>query len=93
MEFPLKTEDLVNFLYLLYRSVREAIQFILENTLLKAIPTVAAKYAEAITLLTMITAVLLILELVSSAKKALAILVALSWVLLTVSIVIALYMS
>jgi hypothetical protein len=90
MHFPFEIEDLFNFLYLLYRSVRDAVRFILENTLVRANPTIAAKYADIMTLLISLTAILLILELVASAKKVLAVMLVLGWVLLIVSMVMTL---
>ena len=91
MQFPLGLEDLVNLLHLAYRSARDVIQLILENTLVKANPAVASEYADIMTLLATLTALLLILEFVTSAKKVLAIIVTLGWALLIASIVISLF--
>lgn len=88
---PLKVEDIVNFFYLLYESVRGAIQSILENTIVRADPTLALKFADAMTMLVTITAVLLVFEFVTAAKKIIRIIVVLGWILLIASMVIALY--
>lgn len=91
MQIPLKMEDLINFVYLIYRSIRDAIQWLLENTILRANPSIATKFADAITLLTTLTAILLILEFVNGAKKVLAIVLVLGWVLVAASAAITLY--
>lgn len=91
MQIPFKPEDLINFLYLLYRLTRDTIRWLLENTVLKANPSLATQFANAITVLVSLTAILLILEFVSGAKKALAIIVALGWFFLTISIAITLF--
>jgi len=90
MQFPLGLEDLVNLLHLAYRSARDVIQFILENTLVKANPALAAEYADVMTLLATLTALFLILEFVTSAKKVLASIVTLGWVFLIASMIITL---
>jgi len=88
LEFTIKPDDLVNFFYLLYRAVRAFIQYIFEATIMRADPTLAAKYADATTILITVTAILLVLEVFSAAKKILRILVILGWALLVVSIVV-----
>jgi hypothetical protein len=90
MEFSLDVGILVDLLYLAYRSFRNIIQFILENTLIKAKPTLASRYADATTLLVTLTAILIILEFVASAKKILTVIVALGWTFLIVSMVMSL---
>jgi len=91
MQIPFRVDDILNFLYLIYRLVRDAIQWLLENTIIRANPPLSGRFADVITLLTTLTAILLLLELVSGAKKMLAIIVALGWTLLAVSIVITLH--
>jgi len=88
LEFTIKPDDLINFFYLFYRAVRDFIQYIFEATIMKAEPALAAKYADATTILVTVTAVLLVLEVFSAAKKVLRILVALGWTLLVVSVVV-----
>ena len=87
----MKIEDVVNVLYLLYQLARGAIQYILENTIAKANPTIAAKFADATTILITITAIWLIFEFVTAAKKVVKIIVVLGWVLLIASMAISLY--
>lgn len=93
LRLPLKIEDVVNVLYLLYQLARGAIQFILENTIARANPTIAAKFADATTMLITITAIWLIFEFVASAKKVVKIIVVLGWILLIASMAISLYAS
>jgi len=63
----------------------------LENTIARANPALAAKFADAMTLLTTVTAILLIFEFVTAAKKIVRIVVVLGWILLIASMSIALY--
>ena len=88
MELPIKPEDIINFFYLIYQAVRDVIQYIFESTIMKVDPSLAAKYADATTILITITAILIIFEVFTAAKKVLRILVILGWVLLILSIVI-----
>jgi len=88
MELPINIDDIVNFFYLFYSAVRRLIQYIFEATITKADPSLAAKYADATTILITITALLLVLEIFSAAKKILRILVVIGWVLLMLSILI-----
>jgi len=91
MQIPFKAEDLINFIYMVYRLIRDTIQWLLKNTVIRANPSLAGQLADVITLLSTLTAILLILEFVNGAKKALAIIVVLGWTLLIVNIVITLY--
>ena len=92
MELPIKPEDIINFFYLLYQAVKDVIQYIFESTIMKVNPSLAAKYADATTILITITAILIILEVFTAAKKILRIIVILGWVLLILSIVIGVVM-
>lgn len=87
----MKVEDIVNFLYLLYQSTRGAIQSILENTIARANPALATKFADAMTMLITVTAILLIFEFFTAAKKIVRIVVVVGWILLIASMTIALY--
>jgi len=92
LELPIKPEDIINFFYLLYQAVRNVIQYIFESTIMKVDPSLAAKYADATTILITITAILIIFEVFTSAKKILRIIVVLGWVLLILSIIIGVIM-
>ncbi|MEM2292070.1 MAG: hypothetical protein QXG39_01505 [Candidatus Aenigmatarchaeota archaeon] len=91
MQLYITTEELLNFIYLLYRLLRNAIQWLLENTLFITNPQLAAEFANTITLLTTLTAILLIIELIDGAKKVLAMTLALGWTLFFISILFALF--
>mgnify|MGYP000583689715 CR=1 FL=1 len=58
---------------------------------MKADPALAAKYADATTILITVTALLLVLELFSAAKRIVRILVILEWLLLAVSIIVGVF--
>ena len=92
LELPIKPEDIINFFYLLYQAVRDVIQYIFESTIMKVDPSLAAKYADATTILITITAILIIFEVFTAAKKILRIIVILGWVLLILSIAIGVIM-
>jgi len=83
---PLQPEQIINFLYAIYYFLRDFISFILQNTIFKNYPQYAATYGDAITFLISITAVYLILELISSAKKIIKIILVLGWALLFITI-------
>lgn len=59
-----KLEDLVNFIYLLYSSLRSLIKMILEATIVKGSPELAAKFSDATTILIALTSLWLIFEFV-----------------------------
>jgi len=88
LDLPINIDDIINFFYLFYRAIRRLIQYIFEATIVKADPSLAAKYADATTILITITALLLVLEIFSAAKKILRILVVIGWVLLILSILV-----
>jgi hypothetical protein len=90
MQTPLKIEDLLNFLYLIYCFIRGAIQWLLENTIFEANPSLATQFADAVTLLITLTSIFLILELISGMKKVLAIIIVLGWTFLVISMAITL---
>jgi len=91
MQLLFKAKDLIYFIYFIYRSFRDAIQWLLENTIIKANPSLATQFSDAITLLTTLTVILLMMELISGAKKILAIIVAIGWALLIVSMAISIH--
>jgi len=64
--------------------------YILENTIFKDYPEYATTYGDAITFLVSITAIYLILEMVSSAKRIIKIILAVGWALLFITIAISL---
>ncbi|HEW93864.1 MAG TPA: hypothetical protein ENF47_04085 [Thermoprotei archaeon] len=87
---PLQPEQIVNFLYTIYYFLRDAIIFILQTTVFKEYPDYAFTYGDAITFLVSITAVYLILEFITAAKKFIKVILILGWFLLFVTIAISL---
>ncbi len=79
-------EQIVNFLYAIYYFLRNAIAFLLENTLFKGHPDYAATYGEAISFLISLTALYLILEMIEAAKKWVKIILIIGWGLLIITI-------
>lgn len=82
-------ESLLNFLWTIYHYLREAIRFIMVNTVFKATPEVAATYSDICTLLVTLTAIYLILEFLSTARKIVRVILIVSWMLFIVSLLIS----
>lgn len=82
-------ETVVNLLYFLYTVVRDAISLLLEGTVFKARPELAAQYGDAITLLTALTAVYVIMTLFEAAKKIVRFILILGWSLLILAMLIS----
>lgn len=81
--------DILNFIYLIYNALRKGIQLILEETIIKASPKLAEKYADALSLLITITAIWLIIEFSTSLKNIVKAIVIFGWILLLVSIFVS----
>jgi len=81
-------DQALNFLPGLYAGVRGLIASLLTHTLLKEQPQLSGIYAEAITFLTSITALYVILEFFSLARKIVLVLLATGWGLFVVSLVV-----
>jgi hypothetical protein len=76
----------MTFLATAYSTLRSFIETLLEETLFKARPELATQFAEGVSILVTLTALYLILEFVSSAKKIIRAVLVLGWVLLIVAI-------
>jgi len=85
---PSFLEKAANFLYVLYDYVRKAIVFLLEKTIFKENPKLADFYGDVASFLASLTAVYLLLLLVSSAKKIIGLLLLLGWALFIVAILV-----
>ena len=81
-------DQALNFMPALYAGVRGLIASLLTHTLLKEQPQLSGIYAEAITFLTSITAVYVILEFFSLARKIVLVLLATGWGLFLVTLVV-----
>jgi len=81
-------EKAANFLYIIYDYIRRAIVFLLEKTLFKGNPKLADFYGDVASFLASLTAVYLLLLLVSSAKKIIGVVLLLGWALFGVAILL-----
>jgi hypothetical protein len=86
---PISPEQLVNFLYAIYYFLRDALAYLLQITLFAEHPEYAATYGDAITFLISLTALYLILEFISAAKKWVKIILILGWGLLILTIIMS----
>lgn len=79
-------DSIANFLFTMYDYLKKGIIFILEQTVFKTNPQLAEYYAEVATLLASLTAIFIILEVLSVPKKVVKILLILGWLLFLFSI-------
>ena len=79
-------DSIANFLFTMYDYLKKGIVFILEQTVFKTNPQLAEYYAEVATLLASLTAIFIILEVLSVPKKVVKILLILGWLLFLFSI-------
>ena len=77
-----------NFLYSIYAYLRKLVVYMLEQTIFKGQPGLASFYGEAATFLASITALYVILSLVTLARRVVMVVLIIGWVLFAVSIVI-----
>lgn len=79
-------DSIANFLFTMYEYLKKGIVFILEQTVFKANPQLADYYAEVAAFLASLTAIFIILEVLSVPKKVVKILLILGWILFLCSI-------
>jgi len=79
-------DSIANFLFTMYDYLKKGIVFILEQTIFKTNPQLADYYAEVAALLASLTAIFIILEVLSVPKKVVKILLILGWLLFLFSI-------
>jgi hypothetical protein len=79
-------DSIANFLFTMYDYLKKGIVFILEQTVFKNNPQLVDYYAEVATLLASLTAIFIILEVLSVPKKVVKILLILGWLLFLFSI-------
>lgn len=84
---PAIVEHIANFIYTVYNGLTKALSFLLQQTVFKEYPKLAEFYGQIASFLVSITAVYLILLLVTAAKKVIGLLLILGWVLFIVTIV------
>ena len=77
-----------NFLYSAYDYLRKLIVYMLEQTIFKGQPGLATFYGDAATFLASITALYILISLVTMARRVVMVVLIIGWVLFVVSIVI-----
>ena len=85
---PGLAEQAVNFIYTIYNGLTKALSFLLEQSVFKELPGLAEFYGQIASFLIAITAVYLILLLVTAAKKIVGLLLIIGWALFIVTLVI-----
>ena len=79
-------DSIANFLFTMYEYLKKGIVFILEQTVFKANPQLADYYAAAAAFLASLTAIFIMLEVLSVPKNLVKILLILGWLLFLSSI-------
>jgi len=82
-----------NFLFTIYDYLKKGIVFLLEQTIFKTNPQLADYYAEVAAFLASLTAIFIILEVLSVPKKIVKILLILGWLLFACSIVMRIFLK
>ena len=85
---PGEAEQAMNFVYTIYNGLTKALSFLLEQSVFKEYPELAEFYGQIASFLIAITAVYLILLLVTAAKKIIGLLLIIGWALFIVTLVI-----
>jgi len=85
---PGVAEQAMNFVYTIYNGLTKALSFLLEQSVFKEYPELAEFYGQIASFLIAITAVYLILLLVTAAKKIVGLLLIIGWALFIVTLVI-----
>ena len=81
-------EKAANFLYLIYDYIKKAVIFLLEKTIFQGNPKLASFYGEVATFLASLTAIYLLLLLITSARKIIGVVLLLGWIFFIVAIVV-----
>ncbi|MEM2613836.1 MAG: hypothetical protein QXO15_06355 [Nitrososphaerota archaeon] len=84
--------DILDLFKQLYFYLRDLIRWFLENTLFRANQRLSEQFADPIILLCGLTALLLMIEFISSVKKILLAIVIIGWTMLIVSMILAILM-
>lgn len=85
-EEPGVIDSIANFLFTMYEYLKKGIMFILEQTVFKANPQLADYYAAAAAFLASLTAIFIMLEVLSVPRNLVKILLILGWLLFLSSI-------
>ena len=84
---PLDIAQIINVIYAIYYFIRDLLSKMFEYTIFQGRPEIALLYGDAITILISLTAVYLILELFTAAKKFIRWIILIGWGLLIISII------
>jgi len=84
---------IANFLFTIYDYLKKGIVFILEQTIFKTNPQLADYYAGVAAFLASLTAIFVILEVISVSKKAVKLLLILGWLLFICSIIMRTFLK
>ena len=84
---PLDMAQIINVIYAIYYFIRDLLSKMFEYTIFQGHPEIALLYGDAITILISLTAVYLILELFTAAKKFVRWIILIGWGLLIISII------
>lgn len=93
LEEPGIIDYVANFLFTIYDYLKKGIVFILEQTIFKTNPQLADYYAEVAAFLASLTAIFIILEVLSVSKKVVKLLLILGWFLFICSIVMRTFLK
>ncbi len=85
---PGLAEQAMNFVYTIYNGLTKALSFLLEQSVFKEYPELAEFYGQIASFLIAITALYLILLLVTAAKKIVGLLLIIGWALFIVTLII-----
>ena len=92
-EEPGVIDSIANFLFTMYEYLKKGIMFILEQTVFKANPQLADYYAAAAAFLASLTAIFIMLEVLSVPKNLVKILLILGWLLFLSSIAMRIFLK
>ncbi|MCC6013777.1 MAG: hypothetical protein LM593_05370 [Candidatus Verstraetearchaeota archaeon] len=85
----MEISQLFNVVYYLFNLVKSFIQYIIEQTILKGRPELANSFSSAITIMVTLTAIYVLIVFISATRKAIGIIIAIGWILLIISIILA----
>ena len=91
LEEPGTIDYIANFLFTIYEYLKKGIVFIFEQTIFKTNPQLADYYAEVAAFLASLTAIFIILEVLSVPKKLIKLLLILGWLLFICSIAMRIF--
>ncbi|MCQ5337429.1 MAG: hypothetical protein NO475_04465 [Candidatus Methanomethylicia archaeon] len=85
----MEISQLFNVVYYLFNLVKSFIQYIVEQTILKGRPELANSFSSAITIMATLTTIYVLIIFISATRKAIGIIIAIGWILLIISMLLA----